>query len=81
MPRPRTQTAPNDIVEYNSRREKLRGRFDVLPLGSVSRASFDLRIHQPKVSNVINGVVIDERILTQLEEWANEQVVPVRAAS
>jgi hypothetical protein len=73
MPRPRTQVAPDDIVEYSRRRERLRGGFDVLPLGSISRASFDLRIHQPKVSNVINGVLIDQAILERLEEWVADQ--------
>jgi hypothetical protein len=73
VPRPRTATVPSDIVEYSRRQQRLRGAFDALPLGSVSKASFDLRIHQPKVSNVINGVLIDEEILTKLEGWSQEQ--------
>lgn len=68
-------------MEYSHRQKRLRGTFDELPLGSVSQASFDLRIHQPKVSNVINGVLIDEGILTQLERWARDHRLPAKAAS
>jgi hypothetical protein len=81
VPRPRTATMPTDIVEYDRRRQRLRGTFDVLPLGSFSKASFELRIHQSKVSNVINGVLIDETILTRLENWAREQRAPASKAS
>jgi hypothetical protein len=81
VPRPRTAIVPTDIVDYDRRRQRLRSTFDALSLGSISRASFDLRIHQPKVSNVINGVLIDETILTRLEEWAREQREYVPAAS
>lgn len=62
-----------ELVRYEERRRVLRARINEMPRGTRQEISHDLRVHAVRISNVLNGVYINPRILERMEEWMSLQ--------
>lgn len=65
-----------ELGAYMRRVEVVREAFNRLGRGAQQSASFDIRVAPSRVSSVVRGRVIDERILGELEGWLADQLAP-----